>query len=142
MIVQQSNMERTAYRSEEMRRSGFGFPLCRARQEETRTCYLGLRHPPVGGPLKFLFVMHDMVKDSLAVKWEYLSAEGWKEMHPADGTEGFSHTGLISWYGRRDSARKRMFEQDLYWIRFREENGKQNDSDQESRSFRMLISPA
>ncbi len=132
MIVQQSNMERTAYRSEEMRRSGFGFPLCRARQEETRTCYLGLRHPPVGGPLKFLFVMHDMVKDSLAVKWEYLSAEGWKEMHPADGTEGFSHTGLISWYGRRDSARKRMFEQDLYWIRFREENGKQNDSDQDS----------
>jgi len=132
VIIQQSNMERTEYQSEEMQQRGFGFPLCKARQEETRTCYLGFRHPPVGGPLKFLFVMHDLVKDSLAVKWEYLSTEGWKEMHPADGTEGFSHTGLVSWYGRRDSEHKQMFEQDLYWIRFSEEKGKQSDSDMDS----------
>lgn len=132
VIVQRSNMERTAYQSEEMQRKGFGFPLCKARQEENRTCYLGFRDPPVGGPLKFLFIMHDLVKDSLAVKWEYLSEEGWKEMHPADGTEGFSHTGLISWYGRMDSKRRQMFEQNLYWIRFSEEKGKQSDSDLDS----------
>lgn len=132
MIVQQSNMEWTAYQSEEMERKGFGFPLCKARQEASRTCYLGFRYPPVGGPLKFLFVMHDLVKDSQAVKWEYLSEEGWKEMHPADGTEGFSHTGLISWYGRMDSKCKQLFEKDLYWIRFSEESGKQSDNDMDS----------
>lgn len=132
VIVQQSNMERTEYRTQEMQQKGFGFPLCKARQEETRTCYLGFRNPPVGGPLKFLFIMHDLVKDSLTVKWEYLSEDGWKEMHPADGTEGFSHTGLISWYGRMDSECRQMFDQNLYWIRFSEENGKQGGSDMDS----------
>lgn len=131
-IFQQSNMERTEYASEEMQRIGFAFPLCKARSETARTCYFGFSNPPVGGPLKFLFVMHDLVKDSLTIKWEYLSEEGWKEMHPADRTEGFSHTGLISWYGRRDSKHERMFDQDLYWIRFCEENGKQSSSDRDS----------
>lgn len=131
-IFQQSNLEQAVYLPEEMQRKGFSFPLCKARPEIARTCYLGFSHPPVGGPLKFLFVMHDLMKDNLAVKWEYLSEEGWKEMHPADGTEGFSHTGLISWYGRRDSWHERMFDQDLYWIRFCEENEKQSGSDMDS----------
>ena len=131
-IFQQSNLEQIEYLPEEMQQKGFAFPLCKARTEKTRTCYLGFRNPPVGGPLKFLFAMHDLVKDNLAVKWEYLSQEGWKEMHPADGTEGFSHTGLISWYGRRDSCHKQMFGQDLYWIRFCEENRQQRGSDMDS----------
>lgn len=131
-IFQQSNLERTEYLQEEMQQKGFAFPLCKARPEPARTCYLGFSNPPVGGPLKFLFVMHDLVKDNLAIKWEYLSEEGWKEMHPADGTEGFSHTGLISWFGRRDSKIEQMFDQGLYWIRFCEENGKQSGSDMDS----------
>lgn len=131
-IFQQSNLEWTEYLPEEMQQKGFAFPICKTRPEMTRTCYLGFNNPPVGGPLKFLFVMHDLVKDNLAVKWEYLSEEGWKEMHPVDGTEGFSHTGLISWYGRRDSRREQMFEQNLYWIRFCEEKEKQNGSDMDS----------
>lgn len=131
-IFQQSNMERIEYGLEEMQRMGFAFPLCKARSETARTCYLGFSNPPVGGPLKILFVMHDLVKDNLAIKWEYLSEDGWQEMHPADRTEGFSHTGLISWYGRRDSRHERMFDQDLYWIRFCEENGKQSGSDRDS----------
>ena len=44
-------------------------------------------------------------------------------MHPADGTEGFAHTGLISWYGRDDSCQKTLFGQDLYWIRLSEGKG-------------------
>ncbi len=132
VVYQQSNMERVAYQSEELQKDGFAFPVCKARTEEQRTCYYGFRQPPVGGPLKFLFVMHDTVKDSLTGKWEYLSQEGWKEMHPADGTEGFAHTGLISWYGRKDSVCEQMFSEKLYWIRFYEENGKQGGNDMEN----------
>ncbi|MCI8682311.1 MAG: hypothetical protein HFH50_04880 [Lachnospiraceae bacterium] len=129
-MIQQSNMERTEYRKEEMEANGFAFPACRARTEEQRSCYFGFNRPPVGGPLKFLFTMHDTVKGNLSgMKWEYLSKEGWKEMHPADGTEGFAHTGLISWYGRKDSSHGQMFGEDLYWIRLREGTGQEADND-------------
>ena len=128
-MIQQSNMERREYDREEMEAKGFGFPACRARTEAQRTCYFGFDQPPVGGPLKFLFVMHDTVKGDLSgMKWEYLSLEGWKEMHPADGTEGFAHTGLISWYGRKDSSHKKMFGEDLYWIRIQEGSGQETEN--------------
>ena len=128
-MIQQSNMERREFDRDEMEEKGFAFPACRARTEAQRTCYFGFDQPPAGGPLKFLFVMHDTVKGDLSgMKWEYLSSEGWKEMHPADGTEGFAHTGLISWYGRKDSSHKKMFGEDLYWIRLQEGNGQETEN--------------
>lgn len=131
-VVQQSNMERTQYLPEQMQGKGFAFPVCKARPEEHRTCYFGFGQPPVGGPLKFLFTMHDTVKEPLSGTWEYLSEDGWSKMHPADGTEGFSHTGLISWYGRMDSKRELMFGEELYWIRFWEGSGKRAGSNMEN----------
>lgn len=123
-VFWQNNMEQTSCQAEEMRREGFTFPVCQARMEDKKTCYLGFGQPPVGGPLKLLFVMHDTVKSSLTgLKWEYLSREGWKEFHPVDGTKGFAHTGLISWYGRNDIVRSMLFREDLFWIRFSDQNG-------------------
>ncbi len=123
IILQQNNMELFRYQKEEMQQSGFAFPACRARTEEQKTCYFGFSHPPIGGPLKLLFVMHDTVQGNpLGLKWEYMSEGGWKELHPADGTEGFSHTGLVSWYGRNDSSRSVLFGENLYWIRLSERN--------------------
>ena len=116
-----NNMELNVHGAAEMGREGFAFPACEARPEKEKTCYFGFAQPPVGGPLKLLFVMHDTVQGKLTgLRWEYLTKEGWKEMHPADGTEGFAHTGLISWYGRDDSCQGNLFGQDLYWIRLSE----------------------
>ncbi|MCI8484927.1 MAG: hypothetical protein HFH41_11400 [Lachnospiraceae bacterium] len=124
VMFQQSNMEWTTYSAEEMRRKGFAFPACRARTEEQRTCYFGFDQPMTGGPLKLLFVMGDVVPGNPSgLRWEYLSEEGWKELHPVDGTEGFAHTGLVSWYGRADSTHSRMFGEDLFWIRLSEREG-------------------
>lgn len=124
VIFQEDNMELAVYQAEEIQEKGFALAVCKARQEERKTCYFGMGQPPVGGPLKFLFVMHDSVRSSFpGLKWEYLSQEGWREMHPADGTEGFTHTGLVSWYGRTDSRRAVMFGEDLYWLRLSEGAG-------------------
>lgn len=129
-MFQQDNMERVSYQADEMRAKGFAFPSCRARTEKQKTCYLGFGQPPVGGPLKLLFVMHDSVQDSLPdIMWEYLSEEGWKELHPADGTENFSHTGIVSWYGRSDSKRKRLFGEELFWFRFSKRSGWESAAD-------------
>ncbi len=128
VIFQQDNMELAVYQAEEMMEKGFAFAACKAREEACKTCYLGLGQPPVGGPLKFLFVMHDSVRGSFpGLKWEYLSEGGWRELHPADGTEGFAHTGLVSWYGRADSRRGTMFGEDLYWLRLSEGSGQSSD---------------
>lgn len=129
VMFQQNNMEQRIYQAEEMQRKGFGFPACQAREEEQKTCYFGFGQPPVGGPLKMLFVMHDTVQSNLTgLKWEYLSKEGWKELHPVDGTGGFDHTGLISWYGRMDISRASLFGEELFWIRLSDRNGQELDA--------------
>lgn len=129
-MFQKDNMELVSYQADEMRTKGFAFPLCRARTEKQKTCYLGLGQPPVGGPLKLLFVMHDSVQEHLTdIKWEYLSEEGWTELHPADGTEGFSHTGIVSWYGRSDSKREVLFGEELFWLRFSKGSGQDSAAD-------------
>lgn len=126
VMFRRNNMELKVHGGGEMQRTGFAFPACEARPEKEKTCYFGFAQPPVGGPLKLLFVMHDTVQGNLTgLRWEYLSKEGWKEMHPADGTEGFAHTGLISWYGRDDSCQGILFGQDLYWIRLSEGKGEE-----------------
>lgn len=130
VIFQQDNMELLSYSAEEMSAKGFAFPVCRALAEKQKSCYVGFAQPPIGGPLKLLFVMHDSVQDSLPdIKWEYLSEEGWKEMHPADGTKGFAHTGMVSWYGRRDSKRETLFGEELFWIRLSKGNEKDLSDD-------------
>jgi len=125
-MIQQNNMELKEYGTEEMQKKGFAVPVCRARTEEQKTCYFGFGHPPAGGPLKMLFVMHDTLQNHLSgLKWEYLSAEGWQEMHPADSTEGFAHTGLISWYGRNDICRDSLFGENLFWLRLSGKAGRE-----------------
>ena len=128
IMFQQDNMELLSYPAGEINAKGFTFPMCRALAGKQKSCYVGFAQPPVGGPLKLLFVMHDSVQDSLVdIKWEYLSQEGWKELHPADGTEGFTHTGMVSWYGRSDSRRETLFGENLFWIRLSKGNEKETE---------------
>ena len=128
MMFRENNMESAVHGEKEMQRAGFAFPACEARTEERKTLYFGFAQPPVGGPLKLLFVMHDTVRGNLTgLRWEYLSEEGWREMHPADGTEGFAHTGLVSWYGRNDSRKGELFGENLYWLRLSEGDGQSQE---------------
>ncbi len=132
-MFQQNNMELTEYQTEDMQKKGFAVPACKARTEEQKTCYFGFGQPPAGGPLKLLFVMHDTLQNHWSgLKWEYLSTEGWKEMHPADSTEGFAHTGLISWYGRSDICQELLFGENLFWIRLSDRNGRKLDETPEN----------
>jgi len=133
LMFQVNNMEMESHLAEEMQQKGFSFPVCRARTEEQKTCYFGFGEPPIGGPLKMLFVMHDTVQNSLpGAKWEYLSKDGWKELHPVDDTGGFDHTGLLSWYGREDIRRAVLFGEELFWIRLSDRNGQELDAMWES----------
>lgn len=117
-ILRQNNMEYKESTAEEMMRSGFAVPMGEASPDKNTSCYFGFRQPPFGGPLKMLFVMHDtMQREMPLIEWEYLGEEGWTRMNLIDGTKSFHHTGLISWFGRQDIRKTRIFGEELFWIR-------------------------
>lgn len=117
-IVTENNMETESFGRNRFRQRGFAFPVSVPNPDEKRTCYLGFREPPVGNPLKLLFVMHDAIPEEMPeIGWEYLGRNGWERMNLVDGTKGFHHTGLVSWSGSRDIRRETLFGRRLYWLR-------------------------
>lgn len=117
-IIRQNNMETQSFQKEEIRRDGFAFPISSPNPDKRLSCYLGFEQPPVGSPLKMLFVMHDtMPRNMPSIEWEYLGANGWKRLNLVDGTSGFHHTGLVSWSGSQDIRREVLFGQNLFWLR-------------------------
>ncbi len=117
-IVRQNNMETQIFQKEEIRREDFAFPVSTPNLDKKLSCYLGFEQPPVGSPLKMLFVMHDTMQGNMPViEWEYLGEKGWNRVNLMDKTEGFHHTGLVSWSGSQDIRRKVLFGQNLFWLR-------------------------
>lgn len=128
-IVRQNNMETQTFEKEEIRQEGFAFPFSSPNPDRKLSCYLGFEHPPVGSPLKMLFVMHDTMPGSMpGIEWEYLGEKGWNRMNLADRTEDFHHTGLVSWSGSQDIRRKVLFGQELFWIRLTDTEEAYQDS--------------
>lgn len=128
-IFRWNHLEVQEISKEEMRQEGFSVSfsddLCEyqctspnRRKSENAACYLGFTHPPIGGPLKLLFTMHDTMPQHMPpIEWEYHGSSGWKKMHLVDGTKGFRHTGLVSWFGSSDIEKMSLFGQELFWIR-------------------------
>lgn len=116
--VRQNNLKRQEISREEMEKEGFSAAFCDRNPDQNDACYLGFGQPFSGGPLKLLFVLNDMLRqDARTVQWEYCGKDGWKPLHPIDGTKGFHHTGLVSWTQNHDLCRTALFGQELYWIR-------------------------
>lgn len=83
-----------------------------------RTVYLGFSSPPENGPFCMLW---DMEEDPLAVKpklsWEYFSKKGWKHLNMVDETNSFTTVGLTIFLDNHGFQRRRLFGEDLYWVR-------------------------
>lgn len=52
-----------------------------------------------------------------ALRWEYYTRRGWRELNVRDGTEGFSKTGLISYSTYEPCELHRFFGEQAFWIR-------------------------
>lgn len=117
-IIKWNNLEKQMISKEEMQQEGFSTAFCDKIKDRKTACYLGFEQPFIGGPLKLLFVMQDTMQQNMPmIEWEYWGKNGWKTIHPIDGTKGFHHTGIVSWIGNSDVQRKVLFEQNLFWIR-------------------------
>jgi hypothetical protein len=49
--------------------------------------------------------------------WEYSTGAGWGKLLIRDGTESFTQSGLIEFFGPADFALRREFEREQFWIR-------------------------
>lgn len=117
-IVRQNNLETQVFQKDEIWREDFVVPISSPNPDKKLSCYLGFEQPPVGSPLKMLFVMHDTIQGNMpGIGWEYLGEKGWERMNLVDKTEYFHHTGLVTWSGSKDIRRKVLFGQNLFWLR-------------------------
>lgn len=90
---------------------------------ENRTVYLGFSHPPESGPFRMLWdINEDPLADRPELGWQYLSTGGWKNMNIVDETESFTKVGLTIFLDNHGFLKKRLFGEDLYWVRISDLN--------------------
>ena len=51
------------------------------------------------------------------LEWEFSIEDSFRQLAVVDGTEAFTRSGTISWEGRGDWQRRRLFGRELYWVR-------------------------
>lgn len=86
--------------------------------EEGMAMYIGLEGIPSGSPVKMLFSMvEDMDCSTRPLLWEYWNGTAWKNLHPADETEYFSRTGIVSFSGNRNMKTRKLFGKERCWLR-------------------------
>lgn len=99
-------------------RSGEVFVPFYGTDTQSRMVYLGFSRPPESGPLRMLWdVMEDPLAEPPELVWQYLGAGGWKPMNMVDETNGFTTVGLTIFLDNHDFALKRIFGEELYWVR-------------------------
>jgi hypothetical protein len=88
-------------------------------QTEASGYYFGFSSPPCDGPIRLLFSLSEKreLKASHLLRWEYLGKDGFTRLNVMDETRNFEKTGLVTFMGRNDFQLKRLFGEEMYWIR-------------------------
>jgi len=84
----------------------------------------GFDTPPERGPIQLYFQLKPRPttgEDVPFIEWEYLRGTGgtpaWAPLPVADGTNGFTHSGIVQFAGPHDFAEHSFFGARRYWIR-------------------------
>ncbi|MBQ8687323.1 MAG: baseplate J/gp47 family protein [Ruminococcus sp.] len=100
--------------------------------------YLGLSAPLEGGPFRLLIALKKQMSGRMPeLRWEYLSAEGWKRLHCYDDTGQFGHTGFVTISGNTGFQKAELFQKKLYWIRITDVDSAYSTGD--ARTFRPAV---
>ena len=116
-VIADNSMETTVYESNETNNMKKR-PLIKQMGVDGRAIYLGFLTPPKEGVIKLLVSLE---KNSLhkpyPLSWEYYSQKGFAEMNVTDESENFRRTGIVTFTGKSDFAKKEICKEELYWIR-------------------------
>lgn len=118
-MIFQNNMDHQIVLPEDMRQTRWK-PFYQTELEGLGT-YLGFVDPPIGSPLKmFLSIANDRDRAKQHLAWEYWNGGCWKSLNYIDETAQLSRSGLFTFTGNTDMARRRLFGKERFWIRVRD----------------------
>ena len=129
----ENNGEQSTYAGGEFKKAGRAIRLIAGLPEKEKCMYMGFRTPPVGSPIRMLWMMENTLDGKRgAIRWEYENNRGFREMNIADLTDHLSHSGLVTFVGEEDFHKTSHFGQELYWIRLRDEGGFYSDDNEKT----------
>ena len=89
----------------------------------SRALYLGFSHPPENGPMRIMWdTEEEPSAKRAALLWHYWGEKGWKSLNMADETNSLTTVGLTVFLDNPGFARRRLFGEELYWIRLTDIN--------------------
>lgn len=97
---------------------------------DNHALYLGFKKAPIGSPIRFLLTFEEYIEGAEKFDWEYFGSGKWKELNLIDETNHLTRTGIVTWNGREDFTKQRLFGEERFWIRIMDhadqygENGK------------------
>lgn len=119
-IVTLNNLERESFLSEK----GTGTPmkLFRPMSERRRAVYFMFDRPPEGYPVNVYMEIAGSADGGSVIGFQRLTGDGsgrtsWTELKTADRTNGFSHSGILSFYCPKDFCEAELFGERGFWIR-------------------------
>ena len=128
----ENNGERSIFSGEEFMKEGQVIRLFAGLPEKEKCMYLGFHLPPVGSPVRMLWVMENILTGQRGrICWEYENSRGFREMNAADLTDHLSRTGMVTFVGEEDFQKTSHFGQKLYWMRLRDEGGFYSDGNEQ-----------
>lgn len=136
VVLTKNNLEERAYEQYSFQKGGKGFfPFVALDKMET-AMYLGFELAPLEGPIKLLFsVKEGEGYDTPHLIWEYLAQQEWKSLSVIDETEHMRQTGIVTFMGKKDFKKKRLFGKERYWIRIFQETYKSKEQKRGTKVF-------
>lgn len=115
-IVIEKNRERKTYYSNSV------INIIGNMEEKSPVIYFEIEEKLEGGPIKIFFSIEENISDKVPnIKWEYYcnkdGINGWHELNLFDGTDDFSHSGVITFIPTEELQKKKVFGKKGYWIR-------------------------
>lgn len=121
MLKTKNNMEQRTYFGEEFGKDAQAFRLFMGLSEQEKSLYIGFDRPPVGSPIRMLWVTEDILMGQRGnIQWEYENSRGFREMSIADLTGHLARSGTVTFVGAEDFYKTSRFGEEMYWIRLRD----------------------
>ncbi len=118
LIVRENNLERETWTARQLVGEDDKFAVAECRGEDKMCMYFGFDKPIDMGPVRFLALMEEGMEETVPnIGYEYYGDGRFKSLNVIDETSHFKRTGLITFMGQTDFAKKRLFGRERYWIR-------------------------
>lgn len=123
-VICRNNRETQVTEGKKFGSPRFSCTLFRGLENPYEITYWGFSEPLRDGPLRMLVTTEETIQEKIpGISVSYSGEKGFEPLPLLDETEHFRKTGLITFMGRGDFQKRKIFGVEAYWIRFVDEGG-------------------